>query len=223
MFYKLKKKFIKKSYSQCGEDLIIKFMFDSIKIYKPSFIDIGAHHPYYLNNTALFYSNGSRGINIEPDPSLFKLFTKYRKEDINLNIGVDVKDGMRELFLINTPTLNTFSEEEVENYKLEGNYSVNGKVNVEVLSIESVLKKYFNGQFPQFLTLDAEGVDWIVLNSIDFEKKFPIIICVETITFSENKTGVKKIEIINYLVEKGYIHYADTYINSIFIKKDYWK
>jgi hypothetical protein len=62
-------KFEKKSFSQSGEDLIIDFIFNALGISRPSYIDIGAHHPYYLNNTAIFYLRGARGINIEPDPS----------------------------------------------------------------------------------------------------------------------------------------------------------
>ena len=46
--------FLKKSYSQCGEDLIVKFIFDILNIKNPSYIDIGAHHPNYISNTALF-------------------------------------------------------------------------------------------------------------------------------------------------------------------------
>jgi hypothetical protein len=64
-------KFEKKSFSQTGEDLIVEFIFNDIGVDYPSYIDIGAHHPYYLNNTQIFYLKGCRGINIEPDPSLF--------------------------------------------------------------------------------------------------------------------------------------------------------
>ena len=74
----------KVSYSQKGEDLIIKHIFDGLGIVEPSYLDIGAHHPYHISNTALFYKNGSRGINIEPDPDLFVEINRVRKEDINL-------------------------------------------------------------------------------------------------------------------------------------------
>lgn len=59
--------FKKISYSQCGEDLIVSFIFNRLGILNPNYIDIGAHHPYKLSNTAFFYESGSRGINIEPD------------------------------------------------------------------------------------------------------------------------------------------------------------
>ncbi|MFM7886227.1 MAG: glycosyltransferase family 2 protein, partial [Pseudanabaena sp.] len=60
------KKTTKMSYSQCGEDLIIQFIFSSLGISKPSYIDIGAYDAHKLSNTAVFYEQGSRGINIEP-------------------------------------------------------------------------------------------------------------------------------------------------------------
>src|SRR5688572_17355247 len=81
------------SYSQSGEDLIIKYIFDNLGISQPSYFDIGAHHPFFLSNTALFYSLGCRGINVEPDPSLFTPFKDKRKEDINLNIGISSSEG----------------------------------------------------------------------------------------------------------------------------------
>src|ERR1035438_1460830 len=76
----------KTSYSQCGEDLIIRYVFDVLKIPCPVYLDIGAHHPRFLSNTFLFYQQGAHGINIEPDPTLFAAFPKQRNRDTNLNI-----------------------------------------------------------------------------------------------------------------------------------------
>ena len=42
----------------------------------------------------------------------------------------------------------------------------------------------------------------------------------ETMEFNNLKLGRKNEEVKNYLAEKGYIVYADTYINTIFVKKD---
>lgn len=212
----------KKSYSQSGEDLIVKFIFDNIGIKKPSYIDIGAHHPFYLSNTALFYSLGSRGINIEPDPVLFNEFLNHRKQDINLNYGISEKEGNQDFFLINEPALNTFSKSEAENYIKEGQYFIKETVKVKVFEIQQVISKYSNGKFPDFLSLDAEGIDELVLKSIDYNKSSPLVICVETITFSTSGNGVKNQELINYIESKDYLLYADTNINSIFVKKEMW-
>lgn len=217
-------KYSKKSYSQSGEDIIVDFIFQMLKITDISYLDIGAHHPYYLSNTALFYEKGCRGINIEPDPVLYQPFLSQRSGDTNLNIGISEKPGVFDFFLMDPPTLNTFSEEEANRVTLEGDgiYKIDKKIQVEVDTVSNVIEKYNNGKFPDFLNLDAEGIDEIVIKSIDYENNFPSVICVETISFSANRKGVKNQSLIDYLVQKGYLLYADTNINSIFVKKELW-
>ena len=219
----LKKKFRKTSYSQCGEDLIVKHIFDNIGNKKPSYLDIGAHHPYYLSNTALFYENGSRGINIEPDPNLFINFTKYRKNDKNLNIGVSNQENELEFYIISNPTLNTFSKEEAENYSSEGNYRIERIEKIKVNTLQSILNDIPGHKFPDFLSVDAEGVDEIIIKDVDFNNNFPIVICIETISFSSSGKGKKSDSIINYISSNGYLLYADTNINTIFVRKDVWE
>jgi len=215
------KKFNKISYSQSGEDLIVRFIFDAINIKNPSYVDIGAHHPYHFSNTALFYNSGSRGINIEPQPELFTDFTKIRKEDINLNLGISDTSGELDFYVMSIPTLNTFSSSEVERYVQEG-YSVKYIKKIRVDTINAVIERYCQGIFPDFLSLDAEGLDLKILKSIDYQRSSPTVICVETISFSKTGKGVKDIDIINFLEKQGYMIYGDTYINTIFVKKDKW-
>jgi FkbM family methyltransferase len=216
-------KYEKKSFSQSGEDLIIEFIFNELGISHPSYLDIGAHHPYYLNNTAIFYLKGCRGINIEPDPILFNSFEIERKKDINLNIGVFEKEGELDFYFMNVPTLNTFSMEEVAKYSKEGNYFVKSVAKIKVDTVQNILHQYNGGVFPDLMTLDAEGIDEYVLRSIDFDEKKPIVICIETISFSSSGNGVKNFQLVNFLESKGYKLYADTNINSIFVLRDKWE
>lgn len=212
----------KKSYSQTGEDLIVQFLFNTLQIKKPTYIDIGAHHPYHLNNTALLYETGSKGINIEPDPQLFTEFDKYRKNDINLNCGISDKDGELTLNILNAPTLNTFSDEEANKLVTENNFKIIKRVPIKVLSLSTLLEKYCNNVFPDFMNLDVEGLDDQIIKSINYDVSKPTIICLETISYSETGHGVKNHEIINYLKTKGYMVFADTYINTILILEDKW-
>ena len=207
------------SYSQCGEDLIIQFLFKSyLKIEKPSYIDIGAHLPFRYSNTAIFYSSGSRGINIEPDPFLFKKFQKYRKKDINLNIGIADKRGILDFYIINNRTLNTFSEKEAKSFEKQG-YRIKEVKQIKVETLGYVIERYANNIFPDFLSLDAESADEIILKSIDYGNNYPKVICVETLDFS---TQVKRAGICDFLESKGYIKYADTHINSIMVRKEFF-
>jgi FkbM family methyltransferase len=215
-------KYKKISFSQCGEDLIVKFIFDCIGIHKPTYIDIGAHHPHYISNTALFYKNGCRGINIEPDPTLFKEFLRYRNEDKNLNIGISDTSSELDFYIISTPTLNTFSKEEAEKYAQEGDFKIKSTEKIKVKTLQNVLDQCSNGVFSQFLSIDAEGVDEVIIKEIDFENNYPIVICIETISFSTSGNGIKNTDLINFIIDKGYMLYADTHINTIFVRRENW-
>lgn len=217
------KKFVKSSFSQSGEDLIVDFIFSIRGLTKPTFIDIGAHHPYYLSNTALFYNKGCRGINIEPDPELFSEFKQARKRDINLNIGIGVQEGEMDFYLISSSTMNTFSKEEADELVREHRMSIRQIRPISVDTLPGILQKYCGGKFPDFLSLDVEGIDFEILTTIDYQHTYPTVICVETISYSTTGRGKKNIKIIDFLRENDYILYADTNINSIFVRRSFWE
>ena len=76
------------------------------------YVDVGAHHPFRFSKTYKFYKKGWSGINIEPNPEDFHLFSKQRNRDININAGVASKEDDISYFMFNEPDLNTFCEEE---------------------------------------------------------------------------------------------------------------
>jgi FkbM family methyltransferase len=212
------------SYAQCGEDLIIEHIFNQLNIPQPSYIDIGAHHPRYLNNTYLFYLKGSRGINIEPDPDLIAKFTAMRPEDHNLNVGVGEADGEADFYLMTEPTLNTFIKEEAENArKVSEHYKVREVKKLKVRTVAGILKEFAGGRFPDLLSIDVEGLDEQILRSFNYNEQSPVVLCVETISFSPQGAAEKKTGLIEFLKAQGYFVYADTYINTIFVKTEKWK
>jgi FkbM family methyltransferase len=212
-----------RSYSQSGEDVIVNFIFQCLGIGNPSYIDIGANHPYLFNNTALLYQSGSRGINIEPNPELFELLQKIRKRDVNLNIGIAEEKGFLDYYLMSSPTMSTFSVEEREKLEKETSINISRVINTKTDTLSNVLNDHTRGIFPDFLSLDVEGLEETILQSIDYGNNFPKVICIETLTYTENNTERKEQSMIDYLVDKGYLMFADTYINSIFVKQNLWK
>lgn len=212
----------KHSYAQCGEDLIIQFIFNDLQIKRFSYLDIGAYHPYTFSNTMLFYLNGCRGINIEPNPQLFALFLHERPEDINLNVGVAASSGELDFYVLSAATMSTFSKATAEQYLQEEKFSIKVVEKVAVKTVPEIVSEYCAGQFPELLSLDVEGIDLPILKSIVYEHSAPIVICVETLSFSDIGQGTKDNDINSFLQAQGYLLYADTYINTIFVKKDKW-
>ena len=211
----------KKSFSQCGEDLIVDYVFRLRGVSHPTYMDIGAHHPYFISNTALFYERGCRGINIEANPQLIPLFHKHRPEDINLNIGIGDQDGKLDFYVMEDDTLSTFSKAERDHLAASGKREAT-VLPVRIRTVSVVLSESFGGKFPDFLTLDAEGMDLDILRSIDFDRHWPKVICVEAAEYSPVGAGARRVELIDFLLSKDYIEYANTNLNAVMVKKEFW-
>ena len=214
------------SYSQCGEDLIVAHIFRSLSVKRPFYLDIGAHHPRFLNNTCFFYKDGGSGVNIEPDPKLFRAFGSARPRDTNLNFGVTHEQGERlaDFHIFNAPTLNTFSKEEADRVAAEDErYRVVETKKIRIRNINEVLAEHIGGKRIDLLSMDVEGLDDKLIMAWDFDLYKPLVICLETISYSATGRGTKNEEIIRYVIGKGYMLYADTNVNSIFVLENEWR
>jgi len=211
----------KSFFSQCGEDVLIDYIFKLRGIQQPSYIDLGANHPYYLSNTAIFYERGCRGINIEANPQLFENFKNYRPEDINLNIGISDKEEELDFYIMTDNTLSTFSKTECDSMILNGKVLMEIK-KIKLTTLSNILVTYFDNKFPDFLSIDVEGMDFKILQSINFGQTFPKIICCEAAEYSPIGAGARRDELIAFLVSKGYYEYANTNLNAIMVKNEFW-
>lgn len=212
------------SYSQCGEDLILEHILCKyLYVERPTYLDLGAHHPTYLSNTYRFYRKGGRGVCVEPDPILFSPLREARPGDVCLNVGVGASDaGAADFYVMSSRTLNTFSRHEAERYQSYGTHRIEEVVKVPLMSVNTILEKHF-ALCPDFVSLDVEGLDFEILKSFDFSKFRPPALCVETLTYTEDNTEEKKGDILNLMTSRGYFVYADTYINTIFVEEEAWR
>ncbi|MEO8068475.1 MAG: glycosyltransferase [Flavobacteriales bacterium] len=214
------------SYAQCGEDLIIAHVFRALGIDRPFFMDIGAHHPKYLNNTYFFYKQGATGVNIEPDPHLIKSFDSVRPKDTNLNFGVTDEPGERvaDLHIFNTPTLNTFSKEEAAHVAAtDPRQRVVSVEKIRIRNVNEVLADHASKRRIDLLSMDVEGLDEKLIMVWDFSRYKPLVICLETISYSATGRGVKNEAVIRHIADQGYLLYADTNVNSIFVLESEWR
>jgi FkbM family methyltransferase len=215
------KKPYQKSYSQCGEDMILAFIFyKALKIKKPTYLDIGAYDPYEDSNTAIFYKNGSKGINVEPSSERYKKIAEKRKRDINLNLGVSNKEGFADFYIVSSEKMSTLVKPKAKKLFVSHKMNIKKSVRIKVTTINKIIEEYCKGICPDLLSLDAEGMDLAILRSINWKRYSPTVICTETASYSTNGNEKKDARLISYLESKGYMVYADTRINTIFIKED---
>lgn len=162
------------TYAQHGEDLILLNIFKAIGIERPSYLDIGAHDPFVISNTALLYESGSRGINVDANAHLIEAFRKARPGDINLAVGVASEPGRRTFYAPSARSgLSSFLRQEVEGH---GHLT---EIEVEVTTVNAIVDEHAGGVFPHILSIDAEGMDMDIVRSLDLRASRPDVIVAE--------------------------------------------
>tara|TARA_E500000178_G_scaffold238391_1_gene234878 strand:+ start:899 stop:1636 length:738 start_codon:yes stop_codon:yes gene_type:complete len=202
-----------KTYSQEGEDIILKRYFENRK--NGFYVDIGAHHPYRYSNTALLREMGWSGINIEPSPDLIEKFYRFRPEDINLNLGVSFDQGEMIFYKFNEQLINTFSEDLALSRNGKNGWKITDKILIKTVSLCNILQENINeNQKIDLLSVDTEGLDYEVIKSNDWNKYRPEIIVVEMYEIMHIK-HVLSSELCSFLEQKDYCVFAKT-MNSVF-------
>jgi len=192
-----------KNFSQEGEDL---FLIEFFKNKSEGFyVDVGAFHPFRINNTYALYKKGFRGINIDISATSIDFFNLARSDDINLNIGASNKFENKIFFSKkNLSFHNTFSkslaESKIQNEPFKKKYYIECKPLTQIIDDTK-----FSNKKIDFLNIDAEGHDYEVLQGLDLKKYSPKIICIEISPLIEKKNkNYKDTKIFKYLLKNNY-------------------
>jgi FkbM family methyltransferase len=215
------------SYAQSGEDIILANLFYKLNIQRPTYLDIGANNPNYISNTYYFYLTGSSGVCIEPNPRLCRKFRRVRPRDKVINVGVGIDERQEADFYLFPPHadgLSTLSKKEADYWGEIGMEGL-GKIHYEQViriplkNINELIRDNFE-RCPDFISIDVEGLDLQILKTLNFDAFQPRVLIVETLCYDEKKKEFKNTDAIEFLQSKGYGVYADTHINSIFLRKE---
>lgn len=220
----LANRYSKISFSQFGEDLIIFEALSALGLSdKCTYLDIGANHPYVLSNTYGFYKKGASGLLIEPDLMLCKDLSQSRPRDqlLNVGIGFGSEIELAKFYVMSSRALNTFSKEEALRIDAEGIYRIVDEYDMKLIPLNYLFENYLL-KIPDFVSIDVEGLDFHILQSLDMNKYRPPIFCVETLEFRMSREGRKITKIIDLMQQNGYFVFADTYLNTIFVDRNLW-
>lgn len=157
------------SWSQGGEDLALVHAFANLK--SGRYIDVGAHHPDRFSVTRHLYQRGWSGINIEANPSLVEIFDRRRPRDLNLNFAVGTENSYS-LTVFTESAISTIDQEWKEKF-LEENNQIIDTLNVKGISLREIINEHFSDQQVDLLSIDAEGSDLNILESLNFETLDP--------------------------------------------------
>lgn len=161
------------SWAQAGEDLALLHAVNGQK--NGIYIDVGAHHPSRFSVTRHLYQLGWTGMNIDANQKLIDVFNKVRQKDINLCLAVGQE---REYIftIFEEPAISTLDNEWRDRFVRENN-KIDKVVKIEGRKLRAILDDFRPTERIDLLTIDAEGSDLQVLQSLEFEtldkKRYP--------------------------------------------------
>lgn len=206
-----------RTYAQHGDDLAVLNIFKRLGIEKPSYLDIGAYHPFDLSNTALLYERGSRGINVEPNEAQYALFLKHRPDDINLCVGVAPLVGRLAFYNVAAdPGRFTFD------VATAATLGITRSVELPVMTLNQIVEQHHAGIWPDLLSIDIEGFDVDVLRAtemghygaIDVGWHGPKVAIVE----ADNGSGDTSAELSELMNAKGFMLHSWCGSNMLFVR-----
>lgn len=171
------------------------------------FVDVGAWDGVVFNNTLFFErERGWTGLNIEPHPDLYAKLVVNRPTCTNVNVAITDRDGDGEFVAISGDT--SMLSGLKENYDARhltriANETAALKTEASVIQVPvkrlDTLFRETNTRRVHYLSIDAEGSEFAILRSIDFDFTF-----IDVIGFEANYLDTVG-QSIQYLASKGYV------------------
>ena len=198
------------TFSQFGEDILCGFFFS--RNFKGCYVDVGAFHPMLLSNTYDFYRKGWRGLSIDANPDVAELFTRFRPDDTFIHSAVGKEKGHIEMALFADGAFNC-STDQMANVPEDIRRTAR-LVKVPINSLATILAEK-NVRAVDFLNVDCEGNDLNVLQSNDWSRWRPKVICVE-----DHADDWQQSEIVDFMKSVGYSLKYRAVFTSIFIPEE---
>lgn len=207
------------SNSQINQDLYALFINNLESGY---FVEFGACDGIYLSNTYILEKKyGWDGILAEPVKSYFDDLKRNRSCNIT-NLCVSDKTGERQEF-VEVDLENNKGLSGLKDHAFSDKHTVkrveNGLIyEVETISLNDLLNRYNAPSIIDYLSIDTEGSEYMILESYDFSRKF------KAITVEHNHTENKE-KIDSLLISHGYVKVLSEISDwdSWYIHKDWYE
>ena len=136
-----------------------------------------------------------------------------RPRDINLEVGISNETGVKKFHVFQEWAVNTF-DSNLAKINIKMGREPQGHIPIKTWTINSVLAEYMppNTEI-DLLSIDIEGLDHLVLSSLNFSLYRPgIIICEE---FEHNLENVYSSELASVLMKEGYFLHSKLFNSCI--------
>jgi FkbM family methyltransferase len=162
------------SYAQNAEDVVLARLFTANT---GRYVDAGAAYPMDNSVTKHFYDLGWSGINIEPVPKLADELRRERPRDTTLAVALGDHHGTTTLYVVAdrvawTTTDPTLAQAYHDFHQLQVN-----EIQVQLLTLANILDSHPGPV--DFLKIDVEGSEHVVLTGMAFDRHRPRVVVVE--------------------------------------------
>jgi len=203
--------------SQLGQDRFLNETYFKDKT-TGVFVDIGAHDGLFYSNSKYFEDLGWTGLCVEPLPDIF-LKLKENRKCICENYAITNEEGEDDFLVIKgyaemlSGLVKDYDPMHLNRIDGEVNYYGGSKevVKVNTIRLQTLLDKY-NINSIDFLSIDTEGNELKVLESIDFNKTKIFAISLEN--------NYKHTNIREFLASKNFEFVKTLDVDEVYINKN---
>jgi hypothetical protein len=166
------------SHAQAGEDMVLRRLLQD-RVHG-SYVDIGAYHPILLSNTYYFYQQGWSGLNVDVRPEAVELCRVLRPRDTSVVAAVSESPGHEvTVYQFDPAALTTLSRETADVYRARPDARLVREFTTRTVTINHLLEQHWTRPSIDLLSVDIEGLDEVVLRTLDWARFRPSVVCFE--------------------------------------------
>ncbi len=194
---------VKNIKSQLYQDVFASFVIGNQ--FDKTFLEFGATDGLELSNSFMLENTLNwSGVLSEPSPQWHEVLKENRKYTKIIKKCIWSESGkILDFFMSdrgNFSTLNEFIDSDKYSMPLntESRKKAGKLITVETISLNDVIKEYFNDTSPSYISIDTEGSEFKILESFNFENYRPKVFTVEH-NFTELQSKIDEL-----MVSKNY-------------------
>jgi FkbM family methyltransferase len=204
------------SFAQGAEDILIPYIARyHFGLEGPGkYVDVGCNAPVKYSNTFLLYLIGWRGVNIDANAELIAECKRVRRQDVCVRAAVS--DSEREVVFHKgkDDAVSTIDETRLVEWKKHFEFSDEDQETLVTRTLTSILDEHWKaGDAIDLLSIDVEGHDFQVLQSLDLSRYRPKIVVIEMHSIE----NIDENEIYQYLISNGYLFKYYAVLNAYFV------
>jgi hypothetical protein len=204
------------TYSQYGEDQQIMQCFKESEGF---YFDIGCSLPRKFSNSFLFYEKGWIGIGVDLNSRMKYFWRILRRRDSFLVAGISNLITI-DWFIMEHGFSSTVSEAYAQSLVVNRSRKIIKKGKFKAVKLSALCESHFECIKPSdacFFNIDAESHDMNILESNDWNRFVPRVICIE----DPDAQRTPETEINRFLSRRGYKFLTQSGPSSIYVHRAY--